>query len=93
MAKINYTAQLNYTGAGYIDAKMQPVAAVADLNKIPRSQRFIGLTITVLNDGSGKPADYWIESSLTKWVRKHTQGGGDASLPIQGDDVEIKKEA
>ena len=90
MAAINYTEQLIYVGGGYIDAKMQPVATIADLNKIPRSQRFIGLTVTVLDDGYGKPQDYWIEKNVTIWVKKNTQGGGSADIPISGDDVETK---
>lgn len=88
MAKLNYTDQLNFTGAGYIDAKMQPVETVADLNKIPRSQRFVGLTVTVLDDGSGKPFDYWLETSVTKWVKKIMPTEGEINIQIKGDDIE-----
>lgn len=70
MATLTYSDKIIYTGKGYLDAKIQPVNSVNDLNKIPRSQRFIGLTITVLDDGSGRPHDYWLESSLTAWVKK-----------------------
>ena len=48
MAIINYTDQLKYTGKGYLDAKMMPVETVDDLKKISLTQRFEGLTITVL---------------------------------------------
>lgn len=90
MPTLNYNYQLNYTGSGYLDAKMQPVATKADLNKIPLSQRFIGLTATVLDDGNGRPYDYWIESNPSKWVKKTvpTEGGGEGNIPITGDDVE-----
>lgn len=70
MAIINYTDQLKYTGKGYLDAKMMPVKSVSDLKSIPRTQRFEGLTITVLNDG--EPMDYWLVggTSDSNWVKK-----------------------
>ena len=70
MAVTNYSNQFKYTGAGYIDAKIQPVATVADLNSIPRNQRFLGLTVTVLNDPDGNQRDYWLRTSLTAWEPK-----------------------
>lgn len=90
MPTLNYNYQLNYTGSGYLDSKMQPVATVADLNKIPLSQRFIGLTVTVLDDGSSRPYDYWIQNNPSKWVKKTapTEEGGEGNIPVTGDDVE-----
>lgn len=89
MAILTYSNQLNYSGKGYLDAKMQPVATIEDLNfKIPRSQRFVGLTVTVLDDGSGKPHDYWLETSITKWVKKSTTNEGQNTLPLEGNDME-----
>ena len=87
MAILTYSDQLNYSGKGYLDAKMQPVDTLSDLNKIPRSQRFIGLTVTVLDDGSGRPQDYWIESGV-KWVKKTITIEGNVTLPLEGNDKE-----
>lgn len=74
MAIINYTDQIKYAGKGYLDAKMMPVKTVDDLKAISLTQRFEGLTITVLNDGA--PQDYWLVGGITNnhWVPK-TNGG------------------
>lgn len=81
---INYTEQVKYTGKGYLDAKMQPVATKEDLMNIPRSQRFVGLTVTVLDDGTGSgPADYWLKENVSTWEPK----GDSIAVPISGDDV------
>ena len=90
MAILTTPNQNIYTGKGYLDAKIQPVATVSDLNKIPRSQRFIGLTVTVLDDGSGRPYDYWIKSSLAKWEKKTMPIDGEIVLPLNGNDKEIE---
>lgn len=85
MSTINYSDQLNYVGEGYIDAKMQPVATVKDLNNILRTQRFKGLTVTVLDDGNGLgPRDYWITTNTARWVLKESP----SSIKIDGGDVE-----
>lgn len=89
MAVVTYTNQLTYNGRGYLDSKMQPVATKSDLDKIPRSQRFVGLTVTVLDDGSGRPYDYWIESSLSSWVKKTMPDDNDDTLPLNGNDIEM----
>lgn len=70
MGIINYTDQLRYTGKGYLDSKMMPVKTVDDLKKISLTQRFEGLTITVLNDGN--PQDYWLIGGITNkyWIPK-----------------------
>lgn len=85
MSKVNYTDQLNYIGKGYMDAKIQPVASLTELSNIPRSQRFIGLTITVLDDGKGLgPRDYWIKTSTTKWELKEMP----SNIKVEGNDIE-----
>jgi hypothetical protein len=80
-------AQMHYSGKGYMDAKMQPVDTLEGLTAIPRAKRFVGLTVTVLNDGSGVPHDYWLQESTTKWVRKDAV---DSVNYVTGDDVELK---
>ena len=85
MATLLQSEQLKLNGAGYMDAKMQPVKSLSDLNKITRSHRFIGLTITVIDDGSGLgPRDYWLKDNLSKWVLKKMP----FSMNISGDDIE-----
>lgn len=85
MGKINYNDQLVYSGRGYIDGKMQPVKNIEELDNIPRNQRFIGLTVTVLDDGHGVgPRDYWIKTSTTEWVLKDMP----VDIKISGDDIE-----
>ena len=82
---INYTEQVKYTGKGYLDAKMQPVASMEELALIPRSQRFVGLTVTVLDDGMGAgPAEYWLRDNVTTWVIKNEFTG----VLIAGDDTD-----
>lgn len=70
MAIINYTDQFKYTGKGYLDAKMMPVNTFDDLKKISLTQRFEGLTVTVLNNGN--PQDYWLVGGVTNscWIPK-----------------------
>lgn len=68
--------QRSYSGRGYVDAKMQPVETVEDLNaeNFPMVQRFLGLTVTVLNKdpetNEVNPVDYWLKDSIRKWVIK-----------------------
>lgn len=87
MAVLTYSDQIVFNGRGYLDSKMQPVATLEDLQKIPRTQRFVGLTVTVLDDGSGKPQDYWIKSGV-KWVKKTITIEGNVTLPLEGNDKE-----
>lgn len=85
MSIINISDQFYYTNKGYLDAKMQPVATKADLQKITRSHRFIGLTVLVLDDGEGLgPREYWIKDKVTTWVLKETS----PQIKIEGGDVE-----
>lgn len=81
MAIINYTDQIKYTGRGYLDAKIMPVNNVEDLKNISLTQRFEGLTITVLNEGN--PQDYWLVGGITNkcWIQK-TNGGNYKNLKL-----------
>lgn len=83
MAIINYTDQIKYTGKGYLDAKMMPVASVEELNKISRTQRFEGLTITVLNNGN--PQDYWLigGTANSNWVPKNSTNFNELRLTLE----------
>lgn len=69
MAK-DFDSQLIYKGGGYLDGKMQPVATLTDLLQMPLNYRFVGLTVTVLDDGSGEPHDYWLKNDRFTWVLK-----------------------
>ena len=46
-----FSKQLYINDGKYLDAKMQPVDNIEDLYAIPRTQRFIGLEIMVINEG------------------------------------------
>ena len=83
MAIINYTDQIKYTGKGYLDVKMMPVASVEELNKISRTQRFEGLTITVLNNGN--PQDYWLigGTANSNWVPKNSTNFNELRLTLE----------
>lgn len=83
MAIINYTDQIKYAGQGYLDAKMMPVQTVDDLKKIPPTQRFEGLTVTVLNEGN--PQDYWLigGTSNSCWVPKNANNFNDLKLILE----------
>ena len=78
MGVINYSDQLKYTGKGYLDAKMMPVETVSELKNISITQRFEGLTITVLKDenGNSNPQDYWLIGGITNscWIPKTVSG-------------------
>ena len=89
MAIINYTDQIKYAGKGYLDAKMMPVNTVNDLKAIPLTQRFEGLTITVLN--GGKPQDYWLVGGITNnnWIPK-TSAGDFSDLKLVLEDGFLK---
>lgn len=78
MGVINYSDQLKFTGKGYLDAKMMPVENVSDLKNISITQRFEGLTVTVLKDENGNvnPQDYWLIGGVTNscWIPKTVSG-------------------
>lgn len=85
MAEITYLNQVRYVGAGYLDAKMQPVQSYSDLANIPRAQRFIGLEVVVLSDANndGKQSTYWLVDGTanSNWKIKD-------SIEVSGDDIE-----
>ena len=89
MAVTNISDQLLYVGKGYLDSKIQPVNTPEDLKLIPSSQRFIGLNVTVLNDGDGNIRDYILIGGTknSNW-KPRTYIAEKASIPITGDDVE-----
>lgn len=94
--------QYTYNGPGYLDAKIQPVETVADLDSILLRQRFVGLTVTVIHpDGAdSKPADYWLvqdpneEEGVLMWERKTTDGkeytAGEGIDISAGDEIAVK---
>lgn len=54
------------TAKGPLDSKLTPAdsyAELIDLSRIPRAQRYVGLTVTVLNSGS--PVEYWLVGGTT----------------------------
>lgn len=74
---MNISEQFYYTGRGPLDSKMAPVENIDGLKSIPRSERFIGLTVVVLDDGSGNgPREYWLKESLGSWVLKSSEFSG-----------------
>jgi len=75
MAVVYNSNQVKYGGRGYLDAKMQPVNTLADLPK-DITEVFDGMTVVVLNDGSGKPHDYWRVNG--QWVKKDNEDVAEA---------------
>lgn len=74
MAEVQIGNQYRYTGGAPLDSKHTPVQTVEDLKRIPRSQRYVGLTVLVKNwDGEGHQAEYWLsEGTADKdWKRKN----------------------
>ena len=67
----NLTQKLNYP-KGYVDEVMS-VETFADLLNVPNGNRFIGLTVTVLNLYNGFPADFWLVGGTAKknWKLKN----------------------
>lgn len=62
------TSQYYSTAKGPLDAKLTPAdsyAELTDMTRIPRAQRYVGLTVTVLNTGSGSPIEYWLVGGTT----------------------------
>lgn len=61
---VTISQQYYSTAGGPLDAKLTPANTYADLinlSRIPRAQRYIGLTVTVLNSGTtNNPVEYWL---------------------------------
>lgn len=87
MAVVYNSNQVKWGDRGYLDAKMQPVANVAALPSDP-TEVFEGMTVVVLNDGSGKPCDYWRVNGA--WVKKESGAEGIAEVQEELAAVESK---
>lgn len=75
--KKEITEQLYLKSNAPLDAKLTPVDNVSDLNNIPRSDRYLGMTIVVLNKGTGEdPCEYWLPKTTINagWVKKENGG-------------------
>jgi hypothetical protein len=88
MAEIKYTTQIRFTGSGPLDVKIAPVKTFNDLTLIPRTQRYVGMVVTVLSDenNSKRQTDYWLSGGTlnSNWVQKTSS----SDIFISGDDVE-----
>ena len=68
MSEINKTTTISgqyySTASGPLDAKLTPADSYSDLvakERIPLTQRYVGLTVTVLNkEEGGTPVEYWL---------------------------------
>ena len=59
MSEINVNSQYRLINSKPLDAKLAPVATIDDLYSIPRAQRYVGMTVTVLDwDGEGNSWDF-----------------------------------
>ena len=72
MSDINKNVRINEqyfsSAKGPVDAKLTPAdtyAELTDVTRIPRANRYVGLTVTVLNVGSGSPVEYWLVGGTT----------------------------
>ena len=73
MSEISVNSQYRLADSKPLDAKLTPVATVDDLYKIPRAQRYIGMTVPVLNwDGKCTSWDFWLVGGTGNscWQRK-----------------------
>jgi hypothetical protein len=62
MSEINVNSQYRLIDSNPLDAKNTPVNSVEDLYKIPRAQRYEGMTVTVLDyDGEGTQCDFFLD--------------------------------
>ena len=85
--KINVSEQYFTTAGAPLDAKLSPVQNLAELySATKRSQRYKGMTVLVLDDGTGEgPAEYWLvgDTNNASWQKKRSAG----TIKITGDDV------
>lgn len=94
MAVINYSDQFKYSGRGYIDAKVAPVANIEDLTKI---SSFVlakyytpGMVVMVLDDGLGDgPAQYILTEDYS-WEKYGSVDLGEVEERIDAVDTEVK---
>jgi hypothetical protein len=88
MPTIEVSEQYFGNYAGPLDVKLNPVNNLDELyNNIKRKNRYLGMTVLVLDDGTGDgPAEYWLVGGTANnnWVKKTASG----SLTLGGDDIE-----
>ena len=72
MAILTYNNQFNYTGKGFVDAKMMPFASLDELNAISDSELLAhyvpGMAVIVLDDGEFTNIQYVLNNEY-KWER------------------------
>lgn len=89
MAEISYTKQIRYVGAGPLDVKHQPVENYAALGKIPKGQRYVGMSVVVLSDenNDGEQREYWLKGGTMNknWTLKNE---GNEGVQIKGNDID-----
>ena len=77
------TGQYYSSTRGPLDAKLTPAdsyAELQDLARIPVAQRYVGLTVTVLNAGEGgTPVEYWLVGGRTNAAWKIKAGIPDST--------------
>lgn len=74
MSEINVNSQYRLIDTKPLDAKLTPVATIDDLYSIPRAQRYVSMTVTVLDwDGEGNSWDFWLVGGTGNncWERKN----------------------
>lgn len=74
VSEINVNSQYRLIDNKPLDAKLEPVEKVVDLYRIPRAQRYEGMTVTVLDyNGKGETADYQLIGGTGNfnWKRKY----------------------
>lgn len=94
MAVINYSDQFKYSGKGYIDAKVAPVANIEDLTKI---SSFVlakyytpGMVVMVLDDGLGEgPAQYILTEDYS-WEKYGSIDLGEVEGRVDAVEGELK---
>ncbi len=75
MSEINVNSQYKLIYSKPLDAKSTPVTTIDDLYSIPRAQRYVGMTVTVLDwDGEGNSWDFWLVGGTGNncWERKNS---------------------
>ena len=74
MSEISVNSQYRLIDSKPLDAKLTPVATIDDLYSIPRAQRYVSMTVTVLDwDGEGNSWDFWLVGGTGNncWERKN----------------------
>lgn len=67
MANLSYT--IKYTGKGYLDEKMNPIANIAALEALDTTKYYKeGMKVTVLDDGTGNVAEFRLTNG--EWVKE-----------------------